>query len=98
MTSTAYALAITLRVSPLQTGVAMHDETIFTTCERCNRSFNLSNREVTLEDTTAFCPTVDSTRRSMRSRWNATAIKTALNARWTLFVGVPVQFFHVSNL
>jgi hypothetical protein len=34
----------------------MHDETIFTTCERCNRGFNLSNPEVRLDGPTAFCP------------------------------------------
>jgi transcription elongation factor Elf1 len=34
----------------------MHDETIFTTCERCNRGFNLSNQWVKLDGATAFCP------------------------------------------
>jgi hypothetical protein len=34
----------------------MHDETIFATCERCNRGFNLSNPWVKLDGATAFCP------------------------------------------
>ena len=34
----------------------MHDETIFTTCERCNRGFNLSNPEVKLYGPVAYCP------------------------------------------
>jgi hypothetical protein len=34
----------------------VHDETIFTTCERCDRGFNLSNPEVKLEPPSAYCP------------------------------------------
>jgi len=34
----------------------MHDDTIFTTCERCNRGFNLSNPAVRLDGPTSFCP------------------------------------------
>lgn len=34
----------------------MHPETIFTTCERCNRGFNLSNPEVELQPPVAMCP------------------------------------------
>jgi hypothetical protein len=34
----------------------MHEETSLTTCERCNRGFDLSNPEVKLDDPIAFRP------------------------------------------